>query len=150
MKRIVVFVWVAATLATLIAGPVLAQAENRAVHFGPEPLTNEGLLKPCTGEVVPLTGEIQGFFQVVQTSSGQTYTKFHFVLKGTGVGSGDNSYTFNELHNEVIPGEPPLNATALISLISQGSGDNFASNQTVHISPNGEVHDLFADPVCRG
>lgn len=61
MKRIVVFVLVAATLATLIAGPVLAQAENSAVHFGPEPLANEGLLNPCTGAVVPLTGEIQGF-----------------------------------------------------------------------------------------
>lgn len=43
----------------------------------------------------------------MQTSSGQTYTKFHFVFKGTGVGSVGNSYTFNEVHNEVIRGEPP-------------------------------------------
>jgi len=150
MRRILVFVTVTATVVTLIAGPVLAQAENSPVLFGPQPFDSPGFVNPCTGELVDITGELKGFFQVVQTSSGQTYTKFHLVVQGTGVGSEGNRYTFNEVHNQVIPGEPPFTETALISLISEGSEDNFAINETVHISPNGEVHDVFADPVCRG
>jgi hypothetical protein len=142
----------AAGLLTLALLPkaTQAKAENAPVQFGPDPIYNPGLLNPCTGEEVAITGEIKGFFQVVQTASGRTYTKFHYVVRGTGVGSEGNSYTFNEIHNQVVPGEPPFTETAQITLISRGAGVNFAINETVHISSNGEAHDVIADPVCRG
>jgi hypothetical protein len=150
MKRLVGFVAVAATVATLTAGPVAAQATSERIPIGPEPLVNPGLINPCTGEVVSITGEIRGFFQVVQTPTGETYTKVHFVVQGTGAGSEGNSYTFSEIHTQVIPGAPPFTETGEILLISEGSGDNFALNQQFHVTPSGQVHEGVAEPVCRG
>jgi hypothetical protein len=149
MKRIVVFVSVAATVATLIAGPVAAQATSERILIGPQPYINQ-LVNPCTGEVVDINGELSGFFQTVQTPTGETFTQFHLFVHGTGVGSEGNSYIFKENHNQVIPGAPPVSETAPILMISQGSGDNWTLNQQFHVSPNGQIREGVAEPICRG
>jgi len=150
MLRKKLAVVLAAVMMLGVMGVSPAQAESERIPIGPEPLVNPGLINPCTGEVVEITGEIRGFFQVVQTSTGETYTKVHTVVSGTGVGSEGNTYTFHEIHTQVIPGSPPFNETGQVLLISQGSGDSFALNQVVHVSPNGDVREIVAEPVCRG
>jgi hypothetical protein len=134
----------------LLPNPTQAQATSERIPIGPEPFTHPGLLNPCNGEVVVITGDHRGYFQTVQTPTGKTYTKVHEVFKGIGVGSEGNTYTFNETHTQVIVGEAPFTTTGEILLISEGSNVNFALNQQSHVSPNGDAHTAVANPVCRG
>ena len=149
MLRKKLAVVLAAMMMLGVMGVYPAQAESERTPIGPEPL-DFPVVNPCTGEVVDITGQIKGFFQVVQTSTGKTYTKVHYVISGTGVGSEGNTYTFRVIRTQVIPGLPPFSETGQVLLISQGSGDSFALNQVFHISPNGDIREIVADPVCRG
>jgi hypothetical protein len=134
----------------LLTQPTPAQATSERIAIGPEPVTHPGLLNPCNGEVVVITGDVRGYFQTVQTPTGKTFTKVHTVFKGIGVGSEGNTYTFNQIHTQVIAGEAPFTVTTQILLTSEGSSVNFALNQQSHVSPNGDAHTTVADPVCRG
>jgi hypothetical protein len=149
MKRIVVFVTVAATVVTLIAGPVAAQATTERIPVEPQPYINQ-LVNPCTGEVVDITGELSGFFETVQTPTGETFTQYHLFIHGTGVGSEGNRYIFQENHNQVRPGSPPISETAPILMINEGAGENWTLIQEFHVSPNGQIREGVAEPICRG
>jgi hypothetical protein len=149
MRR-TVFVLVATLLATLIAGPAGAEAGRERVEFGPTPLALT-VLNACNGELVSVTGEYRGFFQEVQTPSGQTNFKQHFVLQGTGVGSEGNKYVIREIsHSDFLDGPPPFTSTVSLKFVSEGSDANFVGNTVYHGSPNGEIFFEEAGSACRG
>jgi hypothetical protein len=137
MKRIVGFVAVAAIVATLIAGPVAAQAEAEHVPFSYE--FGGGVVNPCNGEFVAVTGEATGFTQEVQTPSGQTRTKFFLVENGKGVGSEGNQYVYHQTINGGQVGTLPLTANVSLLVISQDSTENFVLHQVVHWNVDGQL-----------
>jgi hypothetical protein len=149
MKRIVGLVAVATIVAALIAGPVAAQGETEHVPFSSE--INTFVVNPCNGESVLITGVATGFTQEVQTPSGRTFTKFHVVENGTGVGSEGNQYVYHQTFNGGQVGTLPLTATVPLLVISQGSTDNFVVHQVVHFNVDGQLEFIkFGDPQCRG
>ena len=151
MRRILVFVAVAATVATLIAGPVAAQAEpNRSTFTGSFAFSTE---HPCdSGVLVTLEGEIVITGQTVETPRGETITYYHERASGTGIDSEGNKYVINSLTLFQVEGsqDPPSTLATTFNIISQGSTDNFMVTAVEHINPNGEIFVQETNPICRG
>jgi hypothetical protein len=148
MKRIVVFVAVATIVATLIAGPVAAQAEAEHVPFSYE--FGSGVINPCNGEFVTVTGEARGFTQELQTPSGQTRTKFFIVENGKGVGSEGNQYVYHQTVNGGAVGTLPLTTNVSSLVISQDSTDNFVLHQVFHWNVDDQLEFIqVAGTECR-
>ena len=135
----------------LLPNPTQAQATVERIQVGPnDPFINEALLNPCTGETVFITGTATGFIDVVTTPSGQTNSHINIDYRGKGEGSEGNSYIFQQPFHQVVSGGLPITETAQLMVFSKGSGNNFALNQVIHVSPNGDVQSGVANPVCRG
>jgi hypothetical protein len=96
MRRILVFVAVAATVATLFAGPVAAQAErNRSSFTGSFAFSTE---HPCeSGVLVTLEGKLEIMAQAVETPRGETITTYFQRARGTGMDSEGNKYVITDL-----------------------------------------------------
>ena len=134
-------------VAALIAGPVTAQAEAEHVPFS---AISTFVVNPCNEESVLITGEATGFTQEVLTPSGQTFTKFHVVENGSGVGSEGNQYVYHQTFNGGQVGTLPLTATIPLLVISEGSTDNFVVSQVVHFNADGQIEFIKFESQCRG
>ncbi|SMD43329.1 hypothetical protein SAMN00777080_1919 [Aquiflexum balticum DSM 16537] len=96
------------------------------------------------GELVDIEGEFHVVTNSVTSNSGNTTSKYHINLKGTGVGQTSGAiYQVNETINETSNSAKGFNVTfnRSFSLIGQGKAPNFKGNITYHITinANGEL-----------
>jgi hypothetical protein len=158
MKRLVVFVAVAAMSAATIAGPVAAQAERERIDYGRT--TFSGFTEnPCVpGEFVEISGWTQGFVDTVETPSGLIIITGEFVQHAAGVDSEGNKWIYQGANNVVEgpfedpdgDGRVPFTYQTSFKMISQGSAENFVVNAVFHVSPNGDITFNDAGSFCRG
>lgn len=115
---------------------------------------------PCTGESVELSGELQITERVVTDSEGGVHTTFHLVpLKIRGIGpNGERLMIVGGAREHIIEAAGGLpftdTFTSMFNIVSQGGGDNFMEQITVHITVN-ENGDVTAEvehvqEECRG
>jgi hypothetical protein len=158
MRRMVVFVVVAAMSVATIAGPVAAQAERERIEY-PRTTFGPGLTEnPCVpGEFVEISGWTEGFYNIVETPSGPII-KGEFVQHAAGVDAEGNKWIYQGANSIVEDsfedpdgdGRMPFTYQTSFKMISQGSGENFVVNYLVHVSPNGDITIEEAGSTCRG
>ena len=157
MRRIVVFVVVAAMSVVTIAGPVAAQAERERIDYPRTPFSGS-TENPCVpGEFVELSGWSEGFYNIVETPSGPII-KGEFVQHAAGVDAegnqwiwqGANSIVEDSFEDPDGDGRVPFTFQIDFKMISQGSAENFVLNSVFHVSPNGDITYNDAGSFCRG
>jgi hypothetical protein len=148
MKRMVVVLGAVALMLALIAGPVAAQAERERIPLGPEIIEAEAI-NQCSGENVPVILEFEGFYQVLETPSGQVDYRVHYTTSGYGYDQQGTKFLFNSSHTETYPGSGIEKITHTQVLVSQGPEPNLLINIT-YLVKDGELQFDRAVYECVG
>jgi hypothetical protein len=145
----------AAGVALAQDGPVQPTTTHFTGGFGQE------TVDPCTGELLTITGTLDGVIHEMVTPTGEIIRTIHLRQMGTGVGSEGTEYSFNLIFNERLTvaetepeGNPSLyTASGPVLLNNLGSGPNLVALGAVHVRyvNDDPVVEFFLEKVeCRG
>lgn len=161
VARFVLRSFFVATLAllTLLAGAVSASAQaTTEIERFVDPFVFDST-NPCNGEAVVVTGELRITLRTTFDANGGFHSSFTLVPSGVrGVGESGALYKAvggqRDHFNITSSGTLTDTFTSVFNLVSQGGGDNFVDQVTIHITfnANGDVTaDVFSGQTeCRG
>jgi hypothetical protein len=145
----------AAGVALAQDGPVQPTTTHFTGGFGQE------TVDPCTGELLTITGTLDGVIHEMVTPTGDIIRKINVRQMGTGLGSEGTEYSFKLIFNERLTvaetdpeGNPSLyTASGPVLLNNLGSGPNLVALGVVHVRyvNDDPVVEFFLEKVeCRG
>jgi hypothetical protein len=155
MRRMVLVGIILAATVVLGVGVPVASA---SAFVQDVPYNVNGILNPCNGEVVAVTGVEHVVMNTTPTPAGGLEVSDQVIIRGMGSGDLGNTYT---LHNNSgvqehfqVSGATTFTFPQTFTLISEGSAPNFTIHVMFHatVNPAGTVTafiDTFTT-VCEG